>query len=70
MNSLVNRYVVGWRRLLQIDFEINFVISKEDDKIWVNLFEAIFSINYVANYKTIYVNYLNKSHDLLKKSCD
>ena len=63
MNSLVNRYVVGWRRLLQIDFEINFVISKEDDKIWVNLFEAIFSINYVSNYKTIHVNYLKKLCD-------
>ena len=70
MNSLVNRYVVGWGRLLQTNFEINFVISKENDKIWINLFEAIFSINYVANYKTIHVNYLNKSHDLLKKLYD
>ena len=70
MNGLVNRYVVSWRRLLQTDFEINFVISKENDKIWVNLFETIFSINYVANYKTIHVNYLNKSLNLVKKSCD
>ena len=39
------------------------------DKIWLQTYlKLFFPIQNIANYKTIYLQYLNKSYDLFKKS--